>query len=143
MIGLLQLLSVCLFASVGLISLNMAAKSLRSRSFLSFHAAAYGNSWDSVDGRLQAVILALLRTVGLGFLVVGLLLLLVPIIDCFVPLSFFAVLSPILSLLFCFGLGVVNHRLHQQTGAKTPWKESFFASAMIMAGIILSMIQKS
>ena len=138
---LLQLISACIYLSVGITSLMMATKNILARSFLPFHAAASGNSWDSVDDGLQAVILAILRISGLGFLVVGLQLTLFPIVNFFVPLPFVLVISPVLSLTYCFGLFIVNYRLHLQTGAATPWKGSLYAVALIAIGIVISIVE--
>lgn len=50
----------------------MAQKSLRALEFLPFHEAAAGEPWNVIGDGLQAVIVALLRLSGLGFLIVGL-----------------------------------------------------------------------
>jgi hypothetical protein len=58
----------------------MAYKSLFSKKFLPFHEQAAGKPWHTVEDGLQRVVLALMKVSGLGFLVVGLLLIIFPII---------------------------------------------------------------
>ena len=133
-----QPVSTCLYALVGIVSLVMAAKSLRADAFLSFHEAAAGQPWDSIGNGLQAVIITLLGLTGLGFLVAGLGLLVAAVANNLRGGLGVTLALSSLSLLFCVGLGVLNHRLQMRTNAPTPWRGSLYAAAAVAVALVLS-----
>jgi hypothetical protein len=136
----LKISPLALWFLTGVISLLMAVKCLFSRKFLPFHEAAYGKPWDAIEEKLQSVILTLLKLSGLGFLVVAILLMTFPVYSYFRPGHFLKYVAPLTALIFCTGLFVVNYRLYKQTRANTPWKNSLFAMAVILLGILLSFL---
>ena len=135
---LFEAITIVLYGMVGIISLIMAYKSISSKRFLLFHEKAAGTSWNNVDSRLQYVILALTRLSGLGFLVMALILLIFPIFNYFRQDEFLKYSIPLISLVFCSGLFLINYLLHKQTKSPTPWKGSLYAMGAIIVGIILS-----
>ena len=66
-----EITSVVLYFILGLVCLRMSFKLLFSNRFLQFHEEAAGKPWDSLDERVQSVIVALMRISGLGFLEIG------------------------------------------------------------------------
>lgn len=136
----LHIVSTCLYALVGIISLVMALESLSARGFLNFHTAAAGEPWTALGDGLQAVIVSLLRLSGMGFLIVGLQLVVVSIAVNLHPGLVVAVALPCLALLFCVGLGVINYRLHVRTGAQTPWKGSLYAAVAVAVALALWLV---
>ena len=137
---ILKIMPMLLFMIVGIISMVMAVKNLFSTEFLPFHEKAANKSWNEIDNPLKLVILTLLRLTGLGFIVVSILLLVFPIINYFIPNKFYKYSIPIVALIFCTGLFVINYSLYKKTKAKTPWKGSLYAMIAIIAGIIISVI---
>jgi hypothetical protein len=119
----------------------MAYKSVFSTTFLPFHEQAAGKSWDSIDRGLQSVIIALMKVSGLGFLVIALLLMILPIVQYFNYDSLAQYVIPGISFLYCFGLFLVNYQLSVKTNAKTPWKGSLYAAILIGFGIVISFMQ--
>jgi len=135
---ILNFISIGLYTLVGVISLVMAYKSICSKQFIPFHKKAVGKTLDSYDKPIQYVILALMKVSGLGFIIIGLLLLIFPILynrstDYFLKYSI-----PIISSIFCLGLFIINLKLSILTKSKTPWKGSLLALLMIIIGIIIS-----
>jgi hypothetical protein len=130
---------IVLYGVVAAISWIMAWKSLSYGRFLPFHEKAAGKSLDQLDEGVQTVILALMRTVGLGFLTVGALLTTVSVVECFKPRTLFGIGILTVCGIYCFGLFLVNVRLHKTSGVETPWKGSLIAAAMILGGIIISL----
>ena len=133
---MLRIVSIVLYMAVGLISIVMAGKTLFAKQFLPFHASAAGKNWHDLDNGLKILILFLLRLVGMGFLTMGLLLLVCPVINYFMPNPFYDYFVPAVALVFCVGLLVNSYGLHKRTGADTPWKGSLFAVAALCTGII-------
>jgi hypothetical protein len=133
------LVSTCLYVLVGVTSLVMALKSLRAPEFLPFHAAAARQRWETIGGRLQAVVVALLRVSGLGFLIVGLQLIVVSVAINMRPDPAVTFVLPSLPLLFCVGLCVVNYQLCSRTGARTPWRGSLYAAVATAVALGLSL----
>ena len=136
----LHLVGGCLFACIGIISVFMALKALTAREFLPFQKAAAGKAWDEIGGGAQAVMTSLLRLSGLGFLVVGVQLGVAAAGILYRDLVV-TVASAVLSLGFCAGLCLVNLRLHRQTGAKTPWRGSLYATIAVAIALVLSIIR--
>jgi hypothetical protein len=134
---LLKFLPLALYFLVGLISLVMVFKSF-SDTYLPFHEQAAGKPWNEIDDRLKLVILFLLRLGGLGFLVIAILLLVFPVVTCFVPNRFYQLSIPVVALIYCTGLFVNNYWLYKNTQANTPWKGSLYGIVILMAGIMIS-----
>lgn len=132
---------IVLYMFVGVISLVMAVKNLFSNKFLPFHEKAANKRWDEIDNPLKLVILTFMRLAGLGFLIISILLLVFPIINYFIPNNFYRYLIPIVALIYCTGLFVINYLLYKKTKANTPWKGSLYAMLAIMVGIIMQKMQ--
>jgi len=135
-----NLISTLIYFLVGIICLFMAYKSIFSKKFLPFHEEAAGTSWESIDARLQNVIITILRISGLGFLTIFLILAVFSIINYFKPDPVIKFSIPAISLIYCFGLFLFNFQLFKQTKAKTPWLGSLIAMIMILAGFIISIL---
>ena len=136
----IKIIPIIGYLIVGVISLVMAQKSLFSKGFISFHEEAAGTSLEKLDGRVQDVIRALMKTTGLSFLVVGLLLMVFPLINYFRPNAIIGLGIPFVCGIYCFGLFQTNFQLHKKSGVKTPWKASLMSLAIITVGIIISML---
>jgi hypothetical protein len=133
-----KILPIILYFIVGVIALIMAHKSLFSKTFLSFHEKAVGITLDKLDINIQNIILSLMRTTGLGFLIVGILLLFVPLISYFKSETMIMLFIPFICLIYCFGLFLVNYKLYKISDAETPWKGSLISVIIIIVGIIIS-----
>jgi hypothetical protein len=136
----LRVVVLVLYLLVALVALSMARTGLTAQRMLPFHELAAGISWDDVGSGLRAVLLSLTRTVGLGFLVVALLLIVFPIVQFVHPGSATAYGPPALALLYCGGLAVVNHRLEAATSSPAPWKGSLCAAGLITLGMGLTAV---
>jgi hypothetical protein len=134
-----ELVSLCLYVFVGIISLTMAYKNLFSDRFIPFHEKAAGKPLEQVDNGLQAVIIALMRVSGLGFLAVAVLLILFPIANYYAQNTFIKYAVPAIALVYCSGLFLINYQLYSKTGADTPWKRSLYAVAVILLGFVISL----
>lgn len=127
-----------LYLLVGLVSLVMAYKNIFSKGLLPFQEKAAGISWDAIAPSFRAVVIALMRVSGLGFAVVGLLLITSSVLGYFAPHPLTRHTVPLISLFYCAGLFLVNYSLHRKTKAATPWKGSLYAALAILAGIAIS-----
>ena len=136
----IKIIPIILYFVVGVISLVMAQKSLFSKGFISFHEKAAGTTLEKLDERIQNVILALMRTTGLGFLVVGLLLVVFPFINYFKSNVIIGFGIPLVCGIYCFGLFLSNYQLHKKSGVETPWKGSLITVVIMAIGIISSML---
>ena len=125
---------------VGAISMVMAVKSLFSTKFLSFQEKAANKPWDEIDNPLKHVILTLMRLTGLGFLVISILLMVLPIINYSTPNDFYKYSIPLIALIYCTGLFVINYSMYKKTKADTPWKGSLYAILAVITGIIISIL---
>jgi hypothetical protein len=134
-----KLASIFLYAAVGIISLTMAYKNLFFNKFIPFHEKAAGKPLGHFDNGLQSVIIALMRVSGLGFLVVSLLLIILPITNYYAQNTFIKYVVPAIALMYCSGLFLINFQLYSKTGADTPWKFSLYAVGIILLGFVLSL----
>lgn len=137
---ILKIIPILLYLIVGVISMVMAVKSLFSTKFLPFHEKAASKRWDEIDNPLKLVILTFMRLAGLGFLIISILLLVFPVINYFIPNNFYGYSIPIVALIYCTGLFVINYLLNKKTKADTPWKGSLYAMLAIIVGIIISIL---
>ena len=133
-----KIVPLALYLFIGAISLLMAVKLLLSKKYLPFHEEASGKPWEEIDGNLRHLILSLMKVSGLGFLIVSILLFIFPVYNYFRPHIFIKYAVPLIALLFCTGLFVTSFILFKQTNAKTPWKKSLIALAVLLLAIILS-----
>ena len=140
--AILTVASVVLFFIVGVICLFMAYTTLFAKQYLPFHEEGAGMKWDEHPPKLQATILALVNLSGLGFLVVGLMLLVLPILNAFDHSLVLAVSIPILALVFCAGLFYFNYQLHKKTRADTPWKGAIAAMLFIVVAFVLTLLAR-
>jgi hypothetical protein len=139
---LLKIIPIALYVITGLISLIMAVKSLTAEKFLPFHEKAAQKSWEKIENPLKGVILSLIRLGGLGFLTVSLLLIFCPLADYFIPdsysYSFYKFSIPVIALIFCTGLFIINFLLARKTKVATPWIGSLISMIILVAGIVIS-----
>jgi hypothetical protein len=136
----LKIIPILLYLIVGVISMVMAVKNIFSDKFSPFHEKAANKKWDEIDNSLRLVILTLLRLAGLGFLIISILLLVFPIVNYFIPNEFYKYSIPVIALIYCTGLFVINYLLYKKTKANTPWKGSLYAMIALIAGIIISIL---
>jgi hypothetical protein len=135
MSGVIPYLPTAIDLLVGLVALSMASR-LFSRRFVPFHEQAAGTTLDRLDGRLQSVVVALMRVSAAGFLVVGLATTVLPVL---VLLGADPALRPVaggLALVFCALLAWANWRLARETGARTPWIASGLAAGALALGLL-------
>jgi len=130
-----------IYATIGMVSAIMAGKSFLSKRYLPFHENAAGIPWENLGPGVQFVLLALMRTSGLGYLVVASLLTPLPFLTCCTDSLYVTLVVPFISLLFCVGLFVVNRQLRTKTGARTPWKGALYAALSIVVGICVSVMR--
>jgi hypothetical protein len=118
----------------------MAYTTMFAKRYLPFHQQGAGMKWEEHSPNLQATILILVKLSGLGFLVVGLMLIVLPILNSFDHSLVLAVSVPTLALVFCAGLVYFNFQLHKKTKADTPWQSAIAAIALIFVAAVLSLL---
>ncbi len=135
---ILDLISIALYLAVGMISFKMAINNLFAKEYLGFHKDVTKKNWEQVDQSMQYVIIFLMRLTGLGFLMMAILLTVFPIVNFISPSFVGTYLTPLVALVFCFGLFVSNYSLYKKAAANTPWHASLVASGLILTGVIIS-----
>lgn len=135
-----DIISSIIYLIVGLISLKMAWKNMSSKRLISFNEKISNTPWDEVDENLRRVILSMMKIIGVGFLIVGMMLFMEPIVLYFTSSLYMRSILPILSITFSFGLLFINYNLQQKTDRNTPWKLSLVSVIMLITGLILSII---
>ena len=98
--------------------------------------------WDAVTSRLQVLLLFMVRMVWVGFLVLFLLLTALPVYLAWNPDQFAGLFVYGIGATYCVGLGVLTRRLHRETGAATPWKESFVAAGVLTPAALVSALAR-
>ena len=135
---LIKILSSSMYFIVGMISFIMAYKCIFSKKYVPFHEKAAGKAWNDIDSKLREVILALLRLSGLGFLVTGLLLVIIPVVDYFIPNNKYTLIAAGIALIYCAGLCIINYILHKKANTRTPWKGALYATLIIALAMCMS-----
>jgi len=137
--AMLRLVSIVPYCSIGIVSYLMFYRTTFGGKLLPFQESAAGKHWEEIEPGLRAVLLALLRLSGLGFLVVGTLLIVFPVEGLVRGNTFDTLAAPAVALFYSVGLVLINHKLARATKAPTPWKRSLSAAALILVGIILEL----
>ncbi len=125
-------------AIVALQSLLFGIVYLVSDKFMPYHAEAIGRSWQALDGKLQILILAMMKAMGSGYLVSA------------------AVAAVLLIIpwrrgekwgrwtLFLVGLAVSSYSaglalfVQIQTAAHTPWPAPVIGCVLLLIGFLLA-----
>lgn len=137
-----EIISVVLYCVIGLVSLSMAYKNFSASGFLPFHEKIAGQRFEDVGGvGLQSVITVLMRLTGLGFGVVGLQLILLPLLGIILHNPLLGIAGAVTGLLFCIGLFLINFQFHQRTNAATPWRGALYAAIALLIGIAITSTQ--
>lgn len=129
---------IALYFIVGVIGLFMAFKNILANKYLPFHEEAAGKSWNEIEDPLKIIILSFMRISALGFLIISVLLMVCPVVNLFIPNTFYKYSIPVLALIYSLGLLIINYILYKKTNADTPWKGSLYTTFMILSGIIIS-----
>lgn len=133
----MRLVGLLLITLTGLIALAFGVRYVLTKQFMPYHEAVSGKSWGSLEPRLQAIILGMLKVAAGGFLGYGaaLLWLLVPLSQgaswapwAVITISF-AALAPILY--------VVLWLRRIQSTARTPVMPTLAALSLAVVGAAL------
>ena len=128
-----------LFTMVAFVSATMAWKGLTARGLLPFHQAATGRDADALTPSEQSVAIAMTRSLGLGFTVATLSLLIAAAAEA-AGQRWTVACGATVALVFCAGLAVINRRLTLATAVASPWKGSLYAAAVIAVALALAMV---
>jgi hypothetical protein len=135
---LFKILPMIFYFGIGVMSFVMAYKNLTFKKFIAFHEEAAGISLDTLNQKTQNIILALMKTTGMGFLTVGLLLF-YQVAICYLELPLVdKIIIPAICAAYCLGLFAINYQLYKISGAQTPWKASIVAVLVIVASIVMT-----
>ena len=141
MTQLLKWTPLVLCEIVSVIAFIMAGKNLLSHRLLPFHEQAAGIGWDKVDERMRALLIALMRVSGVGFLAVGIAMATLPIYAAIEGNKMGLWLASAIGFVYCSGLFAANFRLRQRTGTETPWKGSLYAAGASLLIAVLAIVQ--
>lgn len=132
----MQLLSVGAFAIAGLLALAFGMRYVATREFMPYHAAVLGRPWTSLEPRLQAIILGMLKVAGGGLLGYGLTLLwLLPALWRGEAWAAWAALSVSLAVIAPILYAVVWLR-RISPSAKTPVAPTIATLALVVVGTL-------
>jgi hypothetical protein len=136
---IVQVISTSLLLAVAIVSLAMAFEGLAASRFLPFHANASGLKWESLDTRVQMVIMSLIRINGFAFLIVSLLIVMGIGATYWLGNDVLQIASSVAALAFSLGLWLSNYRLERGTGARTPWRGSIIAASALGIALVLAL----
>lgn len=132
----MQLVSVGAFAIAGLLGFVFGVRYLVTREFMPYHAAVLGKPWASLEPRLQAIILGMLKVAGGGLLGYGLTLLwLLPALWRHEAWAAWAALSVSLAVVAPILYTVLWLR-RISPGAKTPVAPTIATLALVVVGAL-------
>lgn len=134
------------FASYLLVVLGMLGTGITYLStprFLSYHAAAYGQSWNDVSAHLQLLYLAMVKAIGAPTLALALAIGVI----LFIPWrrherwALWAV--PLLSLAWGVPMLAIAMYVERMTGAATPWPALAVLDALVCAAAAISVSSRA
>ena len=117
-------LALGLYLIAGLVEICLGATYFTAKQFMSYHAEAVGIPWKDVDGAVQTLFLALMKLAGGGWLALGFCTIAFSLAT-FKTQSFVARWTlPAATLIAYSASFAATWRVHQATGASTPWAPS-------------------
>lgn len=122
------------YLGAALLSLGAGVVYLVRREFMPYHGVAAGLAWQHLAPGMQVLLLALLRGVGSGFMVVGLAIVLLLVYPFRAGESWALWAIPAVGLTMgvptLAGVYVIRSRTH----ARPPWGLALFTVSLILAG---------
>ncbi len=125
----------------GIVSFVIGLWFLTARQFFYYHAQATGMKWEQIDGKLQLIILALMKVGGTGYIALSLFLMIFTITGDFEKKRAVKLSIPGIALFFYCGIFGITFYVHQLTNANTPWVLPLIEIAALVIAMILSFIK--
>jgi len=138
--NVLKIISYVINVGVGLICLRMAQYNILGKKIFPEHEKIIGKRWEEIEQNTKELLLAFMRLIGMGFLIVAILMILYPLAMIFYPSDIVKFAFPIIGVLYALGLFYINYMLCKKTKGTTPWKESLYMSVLLCLSIVLSML---
>ena len=133
----MQTTGLVLVALAGLIAVAFGVRYIGTRQFMPYHGTVSGKSWASLEPRLQAIILGMLKVAGGGFLGYG-----ASLLWLLLPLSQGAAWAP--SAIVTISVAVIAPVLYVvlwlrriEATARTPVAPTIVALSLALAGAAL------
>lgn len=131
------LYAVCL-AVATLSTLVAASMFLFSKEFFSYHSQASHLKWSDVDGKLQLVILAVMRMAGSAIALLGLMGLSFSVYRVFESSRLLDVAVPTVLTLFWSASFSITFYVFGKTGAGTPWGRSLLSALCSLTCLVIA-----
>lgn len=106
---------------MGTVSTVVGVTYFTATQFTAYHAEAVGTPWQEVDSRIQTLILALMKVAGAGWFVLGLVTIVLALAEFRTRNVVARWTLPLATIVFYSASFAATWRVHQETGAATPW----------------------
>jgi hypothetical protein len=138
MTGVLVAAAVC-YALLALLCLAFGLLYLLRPKFMPYHAQALKREWQDLDGALQTLLIALMRTAGGGLLATGL------AVGFLLPAllqgeTWVRYVLPLVGLTAVLPSLYATLLVRQRTGAKTPVAAGAAGAVLTVLGLVLSVL---
>jgi hypothetical protein len=117
-------LALGFYLVAGAVDVGLGALYFSSKQFMSYHAEAVGVPWQEVDTGVQALILALMKLAGGGWCALGFFTIVLARATIRSGSALVRWALPAGTLLAWSASFVATWKVHQVTGAATPWVPS-------------------
>lgn len=128
-------IAALLYGINGLVSVVLGSVYLFSTSFMPYHADALGKQWADVEPAVQTLFLALMQVAGAGWIVVGLLTLLIVLIPYRHNARWARFAAPAALLAFYVPTMLATIDVLRATPAVPPWYGNALACLVTFLGL--------
>ncbi len=130
-------LALWIYLVIGAINIILGITYFFSKQFLSYHAQAVGTPWQELDSAVQTLILALMKLAGGGWIALGFFTIVLALAAFKTGSAVARWTLPAGTILFYLASFAATWGVYQETGAATPWGQSF---AMIVIAFLALVI---
>ncbi|HEY9038111.1 MAG TPA: hypothetical protein VIN05_04120 [Roseovarius sp.] len=125
------------YSVIAVNNLVFGAIYLTSDRFLSYHSQAVGSAWEDVDHGTQALILALMKLAGGGWLALGLITIALVLSELKQSRTLVRWALPVGTLMFYTPSLAATWSGYRETGAQAPWIPSLVMIGVVLVAIII------
>ena len=130
-------LVLAIYLVIGVVDLVMGTIYFTSSQFLAYHSQAIGTPWQDLDTGVQAVILAVMRVAGGGWLALGFFTIALAVGVRISSNTLARWLLPAGTIVFYVPSFVATWAVYRETGAQSPWGPSLAMIVIALAALMI------
>lgn len=129
--------ALAIYLVIGAIDIILGVWYFTSKEFMSYHSQAVGAPWQEVDFGTQTLILALMKVAGAGWFILGFFTIILALAAFKTGSAVARWTLPMGTLIFYLASFAATWGVYQETGAPTPWGQSFAMIGFALLALVI------